>query len=79
LEGPIRDIVIIGSAQKVEHYEMAAYESMINCAKFLGEKEVARLLKQTFKEERATEKKLSRLALYSLEEAEEDEEDGEVE
>jgi ferritin-like metal-binding protein YciE len=59
---PVRDAQLIGAAQRVEHYEMAAYGTAVAFAKQVGEKEVAALLQQTLDEEGATNKKLTALS-----------------
>lgn len=56
------DAGLIGAAQKVEHYEIAAYGTARTHAEILGYNKVARLLQQTLNEEGATDKKLSQLA-----------------
>jgi ferritin-like metal-binding protein YciE len=56
------DAAIISAAQRIEHYEIAAYGCVIEYAKLLGEKEAVRLLQQSLKEEEATDKKLTALA-----------------
>ncbi len=58
----LRDAVIIGSAQRVEHYEIAAYGTARTHAETLGHGKIARLLQQTLDEEGATDKKLTALA-----------------
>lgn len=60
--GPVLDAGLIGAAQKVEHYEIAAYGSIIALAKQLGETHAVTFLLQTLKEEKATDEKLSLLA-----------------
>ena len=60
--GPVLDAGLIGAAQKVEHYEIAAYGAIIALAKQLGETHAVTLLLQTLKEEKATDEKLSLLA-----------------
>ncbi|APR39421.1 YciE/YciF ferroxidase family protein [Paraburkholderia sp. SOS3] len=60
--GPVLDAALIAAAQKVEHYEIAAYGSAIALAKQLGETHAVTLLLQTLKEEKATDEKLSLLA-----------------
>ena len=57
--GAVRDACLIGAAQRVEHYEIAAYGTVRAMAELLGENEVASLLKQTEDEEGATDKKLT--------------------
>jgi ferritin-like metal-binding protein YciE len=53
---------LIGAAQKVEHYEIAAYGTARTHAEMLGYRRVAKLLQQTLNEEGATDKKLTQLA-----------------
>ncbi len=48
----VRDAGIIAAAQKVEHYEMAAYGTMRSFAEILGETEHANLLEKTLEEEK---------------------------
>jgi ferritin-like metal-binding protein YciE len=62
LEEPARDAGLIGAAQKVEHYEIAAYGTARTHAELLGHDKVARLLQQTLDEEGETDKKLTALA-----------------
>ncbi|MGH7559524.1 MAG: ferritin-like domain-containing protein [Gemmatimonadales bacterium] len=61
-EDPVRDAGIIAAAQKVEHYEIAAYGSAATYAQLLGQEDVARLLGETLDEEKAADEKLSALA-----------------
>ena len=56
------DAGMIGAAQKVEHYEMAAYGTARAHAELLGYRKAARLLQQTLDEEMRTDKKLTQLA-----------------
>jgi ferritin-like metal-binding protein YciE len=58
----VLDAGLIGAAQKVEHYEIAAYGTARTHANMLGLKRVARLLQQTLDEEGKTDKKLTQLA-----------------
>ena len=58
----LRDAAIIGSAQRVEHYEIAAYGTAIAHARLLGENEVVRLLEATLTEEKAADRKLTDIA-----------------
>ncbi len=55
----IKDANLIGAAQRVEHYEMAAYGTSRSFADALGETEVVGLLTATYEEEVATDKKLT--------------------
>lgn len=61
--GPVRDAGLIGAAQKVEHYEMAAYGTLQALALKLGYKDAAKLLGETLGEERATDEKLTEIAV----------------
>jgi ferritin-like metal-binding protein YciE len=61
-EGAVRDAAIIISAQKVEHYEIVAYGSLSAMASILGESESANLLKETLKEEKNADMKLTEVA-----------------
>ncbi len=56
------DAAIISAAQRVEHYEMAAYGSAIAFADKLGEKEISKILKATLKEEEKADALLSTIA-----------------
>ncbi|HEY3755829.1 MAG TPA: ferritin-like domain-containing protein [Opitutaceae bacterium] len=58
----VHDANLIGAAQRVEHYEIAAYGTARNFAKTLGRTEIAELLQQTLNEEGETDKKLTALA-----------------
>ena len=61
-KGPVRDAALVGGAQKVEHYEIAAYGTLCALAKELGYTEALELLKATLEEEKATDEKLTVLA-----------------
>jgi ferritin-like metal-binding protein YciE len=58
----VRDAGMIIAAQKVEHYEIAAYGSLVQLAKTMGQNEVANLLAQTLEEEKRTDQLLTQLA-----------------
>ncbi len=62
----IRDAALIAAAQKVEHYEIASYGSLVTLAKQLGFKKAAKLLKETLEEEKATDVKLTDLAFNNV-------------
>lgn len=57
-----RDVGLIISAQKVEHYEIAAYGSLTQLAKTLGKEDIANLLAETLEEEKETDELLTTLA-----------------
>jgi ferritin-like metal-binding protein YciE len=56
------DAGLIISAQKVEHYEMAAYGSLCSWAEQMGHDDALELLRQTLEEEKATDEKLTEIA-----------------
>lgn len=65
----IRDANLIGAAQRVEHYEIAAYGTARAFAETLNEDAVAALLQETLNEESETDQKLTALAEIINEEA----------
>ena len=56
------DACLIAAGQRAEHYEMAAYGTLVAWAKAMGHKEAASLLQETLDEEKAADEKLSELA-----------------
>ena len=56
------DACLIAAGQRAEHYEIAAYGTLIAWAQAMGHTEAAKLLQQTLKEEEVADKKLSSLA-----------------
>jgi ferritin-like metal-binding protein YciE len=71
LEGETLDAGLISAAQRVEHYEIAAYGCVRTYADLLGESDAVQLLEQTLKEEKETDQKLTKLAEKINVEAEE--------
>jgi ferritin-like metal-binding protein YciE len=61
-QSPVRDAAIIASANRVEHYEIAAYGSARTFAETLGLNDAATLLEQTLREEKLADQKLTQLA-----------------
>ena len=61
-ENGVKDAALISAAQRVEHYEMAAYGCVKTWAGLLGETEAQNLLEQTLNEEKETDKKLTELS-----------------
>jgi ferritin-like metal-binding protein YciE len=61
-EEAVMDSALISAAQRVEHYEIAGYGTVIAFAELLGEEEQASLLKETLEEEKETDEKLTELA-----------------
>jgi ferritin-like metal-binding protein YciE len=56
------DACLIAAGQRAEHYEMAAYGTLVAWAQAMGHAEAAQLLQQTLDEEKAADQKLSSLA-----------------
>lgn len=56
------DAGLIASAQRVEHYEMAAYGTLVALAEQLAHDDAARLLKQSLDEEKRADEQLTALA-----------------
>ncbi|MGG5809605.1 ferritin-like domain-containing protein [Falsiroseomonas sp. CW058] len=61
-KGAKMDVVIIASAQRIEHYEISAYGTMATLAKSAGMRELGDLLGQTLDEEKRMDAELTRLA-----------------
>ncbi|WP_312902651.1 YciE/YciF ferroxidase family protein [Chryseobacterium taichungense] len=64
--GPVRDAGIISACQKVEHYEIASYGTLVAFARTLGEDEIASLLAETLAEEKDADKQLTESAYNSI-------------
>lgn len=64
--GKVRDAGIIAAGQKVEHYEIATYGTLIAWAQELGLDDVADVLSETLEEEKAADVKLSKLATQGI-------------
>lgn len=62
MEGEVLDAGLIAAAQRIEHYEIAAYGTARTFAQQLGYHEAAQLLQQTLDEEHATDQKLTAIA-----------------
>lgn len=61
-EDEVMDSGLISAAQRVEHYEIAAYGTVRTFANLLGESEAASLLEETLNEEKETDQKLTELS-----------------
>jgi ferritin-like metal-binding protein YciE len=61
-ENEVKDAGLISAAQRVEHYEIAAYGTVRTYANLLGEQNAVALLEKTLKEEKETDQKLTDLA-----------------
>jgi ferritin-like metal-binding protein YciE len=68
-EGAVIDAALIASAQRVEHYEIAAYGCLRTYAQLLGLKQAVQLLQQTLEEEEAADKILTELGESGINEA----------
>ncbi len=77
-EGALMDAALIGTAQRVEHYEIAGYGTVRAFAELLGENEHVSLIEQTLEEEKQTDQKLTQLAKQINPEAGQGEEEIEV-
>lgn len=66
MPGAVRDAGIISASQKIEHYEIATYGTLIAFAKALGENDVAKLLTQTLAEEKESDTVLNDVALNAV-------------
>lgn len=62
LEPDVKDAALIGAAQKVEHYEIAAYGTARTFAAFLGNETAVDLLEQTLEEEKEADILLTQIA-----------------
>jgi ferritin-like metal-binding protein YciE len=60
--GVVRDAAIIASAQKVEHYEIATYGTLITFAETLKQNKAAGILQETLEEEKETDVILTQIA-----------------
>lgn len=58
----VRDAGLIADAQRVEHYEISGYGTVVRYAKELGHKDIARKLQETLDEEYNADNKLDKLA-----------------
>ncbi|MGD0098203.1 MAG: ferritin-like domain-containing protein [Terracidiphilus sp.] len=60
--GNVRDAALISAAQRVEHYEMAAYGTVRSYAESLGQRQISEILQKTLEEEKAADKKLTEIS-----------------
>ena len=75
-KGTLRDLQLIGAAQRVEHYEVAAYGTARAMAEKLGMAQAAELLGETLAEEEQADTKLTEVAEGLYGEVETGEEEG---
>lgn len=65
-DGVVRDAAIISAAQKVEHYEIASYGTLVSFANTLGESDASALLEETLNEEKEADQTLTEIAEASI-------------
>jgi ferritin-like metal-binding protein YciE len=65
-DGDARDAALIAAAQRVEHYEIAAYGTARTIAEQLGHDDAAKLLAETLAEESAADGKLTDIATHQV-------------
>ena len=61
-----RDVALIAAGQKVEHYEIATYGTLVQLASNMHLNEVVSLLEENLKEEKAADMKLTNIAQHSV-------------
>ncbi len=69
---PVMDVALIAAAQKIEHYEIAAYGTVCTYAEMLGYDQVHELLGQNLDEEETTDQKLTALAESAIQQHRDD-------
>ena len=62
----LQDVALIAAAQKVEHYEIAGYGTLVALAQASGFSEAAQLLQETLDEEKKTDQLLNKLAISDV-------------
>jgi ferritin-like metal-binding protein YciE len=65
-KGPVLDLVIVAGQQRIEHYEIAAYGTMVEFSRALGQEEVARLLETTLAEEKTQDQLLTEVTRSAI-------------
>jgi len=71
----VLDVGLVAGARRVEHYEMAAYTSLIALAESVGSEAISELLAQNLKEEEEADSLLETLAQSLVAEATDSEEE----
>jgi ferritin-like metal-binding protein YciE len=66
MDDDVRDAALISAAQRVEHYEIAGYGCARTFAELLGHSEAQGILQQTLDEEKATDEKLTQIAMQHV-------------
>jgi ferritin-like metal-binding protein YciE len=65
-QGGVKDVALIATAQRIEHYEIAAYGTARALADQLDQRDARQLLSETLEEERQTDELLTKLATGGL-------------
>lgn len=65
-EDHVRDAGIIADAQRVEHYEISAYGTLVHYAKILDHNDAAEILQEILNEESTADKKLNKIAVENI-------------
>jgi ferritin-like metal-binding protein YciE len=60
-KSPLLDVALVGAAQRVEHYEIAAYGTICAMADAMGQTQLSQLLHETLEEEKQTDERLTRI------------------
>lgn len=71
-EGTLRDLAMLGAAERIEHFEIAAYSSTISLAKTLGYGDAANLLVENLQEELKAAEHLKKISKSLLKRAQEE-------
>jgi Mn-containing catalase len=79
MEEAAADLALIGAAQRVEHYEIAAYGTARAIAEQMSRQDIVKLLSQTLAEEEKADQLMTKLAQPLLEEAGQEVEEEEME
>lgn len=64
--GAVSDAALVAAAQRIKHYEIAAYEAALRYALILGRGDIAAFLQESLEEERVTEEHLTELAEHEI-------------
>jgi ferritin-like metal-binding protein YciE len=67
-DGSTKDAALIAGGQRAEHYEIAAYGTLVAWAREMGHTQAADLLEQTLEEEKAADEKLNEIAMSGINE-----------
>jgi ferritin-like metal-binding protein YciE len=68
MDDHVRDAAIIAAAQRVEHYEIAAYGCARTFAEKLGHSDIAQMLQHSLNEEKRADEKLTQIAMQAVNE-----------